>query len=143
MLGITCHYKADTGQNLKQGKQDHIGNAGAEAGRLGAQLAEPLEKLSELSDILKISSDRIGHGVYTGTRKVESLYRRVLEKTPLLYRRIVDAFPTMRSKYNEQLTLLRERMHRKKSKKTDDPLSLPAPVAKPFSSEETPPSEPS
>ena len=102
-----------------------------------------LKLLSELSDILKISSDRIGHGVYTGTRKVESLYRRVLEKTPLLYRRIVDAFPTMRSKYNEQLTLLRERMHRKKSKKTDDPLSLPAPVAKPFSSEETPPSEPS
>ena len=78
-----------------------------------------LRLLDELSDILKSSSDRIGKGVYTGTKKVESLYHRVLEKTPRLYRRIVAAFPTMRTKYNEQLALLRERIQRKGKNATD------------------------
>ena len=87
-------------------------------------LDKHLKLLYELSDILKTSSDRLGKGVYTGTKKVEALYRRVLEKTPRLYRRIVDAFPTMRTKYAEQLALLRERIrNRGKSpfKKDDAP----------------------
>lgn len=86
-------------------------------------LDKHLKLLSELSDILKTSSDRIGKGVFTGAKKVEALYHRVLEKTPLLYRRIVDAFPTMRSKYSEQLALLRERIHHRHRKEPSAPTS--------------------
>ena len=72
-----------------------------------------LKLLTELSDILKSSSDRLGKGVYIGTKKVELLYLRILEKTPHFYRRIVSAFPTMRTKYAEQLRVLREKIRRK------------------------------
>ena len=72
-----------------------------------------LKLLTELSDILKSSSDRLGKGVYIGTKKVELLYLRILEKTPHFYRRIVSAVPTMRTKYAEQLRVLREKIKRK------------------------------
>ena len=101
-------------------------------------LDKHLKLLYDLSDILKTGSERIGKGVYTGTKKVEALYHRVLEKTPLIYRRIVDAFPTMRTKYNEQLALLRERIHRKKgapSKSITAPTAL-APAQEPTKPEQ-------
>ena len=72
-----------------------------------------LKLLTELSDILKASSDRLGKGVYIGTKKVEELYHRILEKTPRFYHRIASAFPTMRTKYSEQLRALREKNKRK------------------------------
>ncbi len=83
-----------------------------------------LKLLSDLSDILKTSSDRLGKGVYLGTKKVELLYLRILERTPIIYRRIASAFPTMRTKYSEQLHILRERMSRKNRKSKSTPLAL-------------------
>lgn len=77
-----------------------------------------LKLLTELCDILKASSDRLGKGVYIGTKKVEILYHRILEKTPRFYHRIASAFPTMRTKYAEQLQAIRDRK-RKKPKKGD------------------------
>ena len=84
-----------------------------------------LRLLSELSDILKSSSDRLGKGVYIGTKKVELLYHRILEHTPKIYRRIADAFPTMKTKYSEQLRALRERMSQKRKRGNQVPLALP------------------
>lgn len=81
-----------------------------------------LRLLSDLSDILKMSSDRLGKGVYLGTKKVELLYHRLLERTPKIYRRFAEAFPTMKTKYAEQLRVLRDKISRKK--KTPPPLLL-------------------
>ncbi len=86
-----------------------------------------LKLLSDLSDILKSSSDRLGKGVYLGTKKAELLYHHVLEKTPLIYRRIADAFPTMRTKYYEQLSALRARIRQKTKKQgAETTLALPS-----------------
>ena len=88
--------------------------------------------LSDLSDILKSSSDRLGKGVYIGTKKVELLYFRILEKTPGIYRRIVSAFPTMRTKYEEQLRAIREKDAKKakgKSESIETEIGLPAETA--------------
>ena len=84
-----------------------------------------LKLLSELSDILKTGSNTLGKGVYIGTKKVEVLYLQILEKTPKIYRRIASAFPTMRTKHQEQLRLLREKMKRGKKKTESDLFLIP------------------
>lgn len=60
---------------------------------------------------LSVGSDLIGTGVYEGTVKLYSEYKRLLVQTAKIGMRIVNAFPTFKSKrYNEQLKVIRDRL---------------------------------